>query len=99
MNASPKGKFVNVVFYCLLFAVLGGAVYFLYPKYNEMSDLGMQRDNLLQKIAHKQRETEHWKLKLSRAKHEKDFFEPVAREMRRVKQNDLLFVIEDDAKK
>lgn len=88
--------FVRIAFFSLLVATVGSAAYFLPPKFSQMKEYEKQRYEYLRKIEHKKSEVDALKLKQYRFLNNPVFVEYIARQNRRVRPNELLFVIEND---
>jgi len=74
--------------------VVAGGVFILPPKVAQMARLERQRNELLRKIEHKTREIEGLKNKQQRFSSDPEFVEYVARQNRRVRPNELVFVFD-----
>ena len=79
-----------------LVIVVAGGLLVLPPKINQMRRLERQRNEMLRKIEHKKHEIESLKIKQQRFANDPDFVEHIARENKRVRPNELLFVFDPD---
>ena len=88
--------FSNIVFYGGLAAITGGTVYVLVPKYRQMTMLSQQRDELMRKIDDKKNEIETLKAQQRRFENDGDFVEFIARQHKRIRNNEFLFITVDE---
>ena len=87
------GKIVsNVVFYGGLLSIVVGAFYVLMPKYKQMTMLGHQRNELMRKIDYVKNATNDLKIKQKRFEEDPEFVEHIARQNKRIRHNEFLFV-------
>jgi len=82
-----------------LVCVVAGGLFIVPPKISEMHRLEQQRNELMRKIEHKNREIEVLKTKQHRFASDPEFVEYIAHQNKRVRPNELVFVFDsDDAK-
>lgn len=98
MNAFLKIITQATLLLALVIVVAGGIV-ILHPKIAQMNRLEKQRNELMRKIEHKNREIEVLKNKQQRFSSDPEFVEYVARQNKRVKPNELVFVFDTDENK
>ena len=98
MNAFLKIITQATLLLALVIVVAGGIV-ILQPKIAQMNRLEKQRNELMRKIEHKNREIEVLKNKQQRFSSDPEFVEYVARQNKRVKPNELVFVFDTDESK
>ena len=79
-----------------LVCLVTAGLFILPPKIAQMRRLENQRNELLRKIDHKNTEIKLLKEKQQRFKSEPDFVEYVARQSKRVRPNELVFVFDSD---
>ena len=79
--------------------VVAGALFIIPPKISQMHRLELQRNELMRKIEHKNREIEVLKNKQHRFASDPEFVEFVARQNKRVRPNELVFVFDPDEPK
>jgi Tfp pilus assembly protein PilO len=79
--------------------VVAGGLFILPPKLAQMNRLEKQRNELMRKIEHKSREIEGLKNKQQRFSSDPEFVEYVARQNKRVRQNELVFVFDAESDK
>lgn len=77
-----------------LVLVVAAGVITLPPKLAQMRGLERQRDELLRRIAHKKYEIKTLKDKQQRFKADPEFVEHIARQNRRVRPGELVFVFD-----
>ena len=98
MNALLKIITQTTLLIALVIVVAGG-MFILPPKIAQMNRLEQQRNELMRKIEHKSREIESLKNKQNRFASDPEFVEYVARQNKRVRPNELVFVFDVDEKK
>lgn len=76
--------------------VIAGGLFIIPPKVAQMHRLELQRNELLRKIEHKNREIEVLKNKQRRFASDPEFVEYVARQNKRVRPNELVFIFDSD---
>jgi len=81
----------------LIIVAVGGFV-ILPPKLSKLRALERQRDEMVQRNKFKVREIEALKAKQRRFASDPEFVESVARQNKRVKPNEWVFVFENDAR-
>jgi hypothetical protein len=59
-----------------------------------MQNLEMQRNEMKRKIAYKEKEIENLKLRQQRFSTDPEFVELIARQNKRIRANELIFVVE-----
>ncbi|MEI7899301.1 MAG: septum formation initiator family protein [bacterium] len=79
----------------LVFVVAAG-LFLLPPKISQMSHLEHQRNELLRKIDHKNNEIKLLKEKQQRFKADPEFVEHIARQNKRVRPGELVFIFDAD---
>lgn len=85
-------KITNILSLLLLVSLLAGSVYIIAPKYNETRNLKRQRDELTRKIQYKQHEVETLKKRQRSFGCDADYVEFVARQHKRIKRNEVVFI-------
>lgn len=98
MNALLKIITQTTLLIALAIVVAGG-LFILPPKLAQMNRLEKQRNELMRKIEHKSREIEGLKNKQQRFSSDPEFVEYVARQNKRVRQNELVFVFDAESDK
>lgn len=98
MNAFLKIITQTTLLIALVIVVAGG-VFILPPKIAQMNRLEKQRNELMRKIEHKSREIEVLKNRQQRFASDPEFVEYVARQNKRVRPNELVFVFDTDENK
>jgi hypothetical protein len=71
-----------------------GGLFILPPKIQNMQNLEMQRNEMKRKIAYKEKEIENLKLRQQRFSTDPEFVELIARQNKRIRANELIFVVE-----
>jgi cell division protein FtsB len=82
-----------------LVLVLASGLFIITPKVAQMRRLEGQRSELLRKIDHKNSEIKLLKEKQQRFKTDPEFVEHIARQNKRVRPGELVFVFDPDAVK
>jgi low affinity Fe/Cu permease len=82
-----------------LVLVLASGLFIITPKVAQMRRLESQRSELLRKIDHKNSEIKLLKEKQQRFKTDPEFVEHIARQNKRVRAGELVFVFDPDAVK
>ena len=82
-----------------LVCVVAGGLFIVPPKISQMHRLEQQRDELMRKIEHKNREIEVLKTKQHRFASDPEFVEYIAHQNKRVRPNELVFVFDEDEAK
>lgn len=89
---------VKIITRIALFAafaiVLAGGLFILPPKIQNMKSLEAQRNEIKRKIAYKEKEIETLKLRQQRFSADPEFVELIARQNKRIRANELIFVTE-----
>lgn len=98
MNALLKIITQTTLLVALAIVVAGG-MFILPPKIAQMNRLEKQRSELMRKIEHKNHEIEVLKNKQQRFSSDPEFVEYVARQNKRVRPNELVFVFDAEADK
>ena len=80
-----------------LVIVLAGGLFILPPKISQLRRLELQRNELMRKIEHKNHEIETLKTKQQRFSSDPEFVEHIARQNKRVRPNELVFVFDQDS--
>jgi len=86
----------KIVLFSVFMLVITGALCVLPPKIRQMNQLEFQRNDLMRKIDYKKSEIESLKNKQQRFASDPDFVEYIARQNKRVRSNELLFVFESE---
>ncbi len=87
-------KIFTLTMTSLLVLLTVGGLYLVLPKFAQMRQLERQRDDLKRKIEYKSHEVESLKIKQQRFAYDPDFVEFIARQTKRVKRNEVLFLYE-----
>jgi Tfp pilus assembly protein PilO len=74
--------------------VIAGGLFILPPKIQNMQNLETLRNEMKRKIAYKEKEIETLKLRQQRFSTDSEFVELIARQNKRIRPNELIFVIE-----
>ena len=74
--------------------VIAGGFFMLPPKLQTMHNLEFQRNEIKRKIAYKEKEIETLKLRQQRFSMDPEFVELIARQNKRIRANEILFVNE-----
>ncbi len=74
--------------------VIAGGLFILPPKIQDMRSLEAQRNELKRKIDYKDKEIETLKLRQQRFSTDPEFVELIARQNKRIRANELIFVTE-----
>lgn len=74
--------------------VIAGGLFILPPKIQTMNNLEAQRNEIKRKIAYKEKEIETLKLRQQRFSMDPEFVELIARQNKRIRANELIFVSE-----
>lgn len=74
--------------------VIVGGLFILPPKIQTMKSLEAQRNEIKRKIAYKEKEIETFKLRQQRFSTDPEFVELIARQNKRIRANELIFVTE-----
>lgn len=74
--------------------VIAGGLFILPPKIQNVQNLEMQRNEMKRKIAYKEKEIETLKLRQQRFSTDPEFVELIARQNKRIRANELIFVVE-----
>jgi Tfp pilus assembly protein PilO len=82
-----------------LVIVVAGGAFILPPKISQMRRLEQQRNELMRKNDFKTREIDVLKTKQRRFASDPEFVEYVARQSKRVRPNELVFVFDNDERK
>ena len=82
-----------------LVIVVAGGLFILPPKVAQLHRLELQRNELMRKIEHKSREIEVLKYKQQRFSSDPEFVEYIARQNKRVRPNELVFVFDAEETK
>jgi cell division protein FtsB len=82
-----------------LVIVVAGGLFILPPKVSQLHRLELQRNELMRKIEHKSREIEILKNKQQRFSSDPAFVEHIARQNKRVRPNELVFVFDAEETK
>ena len=82
-----------------LVCVVAGGLFIVPPKISQMHRLEQQRNELMRKIEHKNREIEVLKTKQHRFASDPEFVDYLARPNKRVRPNELVFVFDSDDSK
>jgi len=82
-----------------LVIVVAGGLFILPPKVAQLRRLEAQRNELMRKIEHKSREIEILKIKQQRFSSDPEFVEYIARQNKRVRPNELVFVFDSEETK
>lgn len=89
---------VKIITRAALFAafaiVIAGGLFILPPKIQTMKSLEAQRNEIKRKIAYKEKEIETFKLRQQRFSTDPEFVELIARQNKRIRANELIFVTE-----
>ena len=89
---------VKIITRAALFAafaiVIAGGLFILPPKIQTMKNLEAQRNEIKRKIAYKEKEIETLKLRQQRFSTDPEFVELIARQNKRIRPNELIFVTE-----
>ena len=94
------GKIVFCALISFVFLTIGGgAVYFLPPKFTQLAKLESKRNELMLDIDQRKTETEALKVMQKRFEKDADFVEFVARQNRRIRDNELLFIRDNNVEK
>ena len=88
--------FSNILFYGGLVALIAGAFYVFMPKYRQMSMLEHQRNELMRKIDYVKNVTADLKIRQKRFENDAEYVEYIARQHRRVRNNEFLFIVVND---
>jgi len=80
-------------------SVVAGGLFLVPPKIAQMHRLELQRNELMRKIEHKNREIEVLKTKQHRFASDPEFVEYIAHQNKRVRPNELVFVFDADETK
>ena len=86
----------NTLYYGGLAAIAVGFLYVFTPKFQQKARLETQRNEIMRKIDYKKSEIEALKLKQKRFDLEGEFVELIARQHRRIRNNEFLFVRVDE---
>ncbi len=98
MNAFLKIITQTTLLIALVIVVAGG-LFILPPKIAQMSRLEKQRSELMRKIEHKSHEIETLKNKQQRFSCDPEFVEFIARQNKRARPNELVFIFDSEADK
>lgn len=98
MNVFLKIITQTTLLIALVIVVTGGVIV-LPPKIAQMNRLEKQRNELMRKVEHKSREIEVLKNRQQRFASDPEFVEWVARQNKRVKPNELVFIFDTDGEK
>jgi len=82
-----------------LICVAAAGLFLVPPKISQMRKLEGQRNELMRKIEHKTHEIEQLKNKQQRFASDPEFVEYVARQNKRVRPNELVFIFDNDETK
>lgn len=82
-----------------LICVVAGGLFLVPPKVSQMRKLESQRNEMMRKIEHKTHEIEQFKNKQHRFASDPEFVEYVARQNKRVRPNELVFIFDNDETK
>lgn len=74
--------------------VVAGGLFILPPKIQDMRNLEAQRNEIKRKIDYKEKEIETLKLRQQRFSTDPEFVELIARQNKRIRANELIFVTE-----
>ena len=74
--------------------VIAGGLLILPPKLQNMRNLETQRNEMKRKIAYKEKEIETLKLRQQRFSTDPEFVELIARQNKRIRANELIFIVE-----
>jgi Tfp pilus assembly protein PilO len=74
--------------------VVAGGLFILPPKLQDMRSLEAQRNEIKRKIDYKEKEIETLKLRQQRFSTDPEFVELIARQNKRIRANELIFVTE-----
>ncbi len=74
--------------------VVAGGLFILPPKIQDMRSLESQRNEIKRKIDYKEKEIETLKLRQQRFSTDPEFVELIARQNKRIRANELIFVTE-----
>ncbi len=74
--------------------VVAGGLFILPPKIQDMRSLEAQRNEIKRKIDYKEKEIETLKLRQQRFSTDPEFVELIARQNKRIRANELIFVTE-----
>lgn len=74
--------------------VIAGGLFILPPKIQSMRSLEAQRNEIKRKIDYKEKEIETLKLRQQRFSTDPEFVELIARQNKRIRANELIFVTE-----
>ncbi len=89
---------VKIITRATLFAafaiVIAGGLFILPPKMQTMKSLEAQRNEIKRKIAYKEKEIETFKMRQQRFSTDPEFVELIARQNKRIRANELIFVTE-----
>jgi cell division protein FtsB len=78
--------------------VVAGGLFILPPKVGRLHALERQRDELMQRNKFKTSEIDALKAKQRRFASDPEFVESIARQNKRVRQNELIFIFEPDTR-
>jgi Tfp pilus assembly protein PilO len=88
-------KIITRVALLVAFAiVIAGGVVIFPPKFQSMKHLEEQRNEIKRKIAYKEKEIETLKLRQQRFSTDPEFVELIARQNKRIRPNEIIFVTE-----
>jgi hypothetical protein len=84
----------RVAFFTAFAIVIAGGLFILPPKIQNMHNLEIQRNEMKRKIAFKEKEIETLKLRQQRFSTDPEFVELIARQNKRIRANELIFVVD-----
>ena len=88
--------FAKALVFAAFAAVLAGGYHFVQPKFEQMKKLEAQRNEAIRKNDAKQRDIDILKRKQQRLASDPDYVVRILREQKRIKSNEILFVLEKD---
>ena len=88
-------KLMILVFLSLFSVIVGGGIYFTWPKYRQACDLEVEENRILAEIEEKKAKIREIKAKQQRLNSDREFVETLARKNCRVFPGELVFVFDD----
>lgn len=74
--------------------VIAGGIFIFPPKFQSMKHLEQERNEIKRKIVYKEKEIEMLKLRQQRFSTDSEFVELIARQNKRIRPNEIIFVTE-----